>query len=1605
MKNLLRVCLIVILMVAPGMIVFIPSTSATDLTYLKTITYTHTQNVWRNGTTNQYFFSDTEYGLRYCTSDDGETFTLVDTVDDDANRGYFYVIGDGTYVYASLEWWDSPTYPNYIVAYSVSPTGLTEVGRVAVSNQESERFWATSDHVVHINQLAKNMSAYYFDGADFSFVTDVADGGWYRSITGDPDNENYIFCVRYLLSPRWYNVTVYYWDGASYTRINDYSDGSDINDPTPLKDSDWVLISEFEDGKTLLGFDGLDFYYYDTIDDSSNDAFTSAGLEIYGDWYYFWSERDGGISYYYWDGVELVKVDTLDNGNNLFNILCDNYLVYACYVGTGVVIYDFPSYDDVYVSGTMNVGWYDASHVHTIQEGLSNVSYGGNVHIWNGTYRENNLDILQPVNLMGNSSSVVTIDGESNDILWIDSYDVLVSGIKFYNASNCITTFGFDNITITDNYFNYSMSGYVTFYKETNLTIKDSIFNDLLYGVYIDLEFAESGCDILIYNNNFYYNFLNAFTNMGEVSSVTWNITKTLGTNIIGGPYLGGNYWDNYTGSDTTVPPDGIGDTDLPYNSSGNIYYGGDYLPLVTYELITDVWVDDDQAPGWYDASHVHTIQEGINNVTENYTVYVWDGAYSGLTWINKSCSIWGNGTSPSTLFEGEMIINASNITIRDIHFNNTPTGFFIDNFDGLNWLPVSNIGIFDCLFTNSTFYAIDIEDNFSSVSIFQNEFYDIDYFAIYLYGDIGSYSCDSCTVFSNNITGTRNAITFAGRNSAVYLNTILNGLSIPVFYYPRLAIWDSELVDVYANTIDIGDWAGIQVGTSNNCSFHDNFITGFNSTQLGIECFSDTYDNWFYDNYVSNDNNVHDEGFNFWNTTKTLETNIIGGPYTGGNYWSDYTGYDTNADGIGETQIPYTNSLEIYNGGDYLPLTNLTGSPPDAPTNFTATNIHANHTQHLTWTNAPGFDKTVIRYSTSGFPANPQSGISLYNGTGTSCYCSSPLPGQLYYYCAWTFYNNTFSNVTHVGCLTKPLAPTNIVTQSMGGNTINITWTKGVGSNRTIVVEGNGHYPTTINDGVILYNGTNEYYATNFTLNVRYIGLFGFTTWTYNPTLIEFSDPPSDIVYKYLYVNCFNESNPYQSIPFNMQVRNQDGSEVYQQLNISTWTCINLSSFVAEEKIYVRVWSDRYQARERFIPVFLNQYYNFSFYLPLKVVKTGDDREGGGNIENCDLRAFVDSTSCSGDSSDVTISLSNYLDTMITVSKYDSYYGWTAIPSNKYTYNTTAVVVNKTGLNANTSMVQVNYYYYFCQGDTVIAVYYCRVVESVDTGFTTYDRGVENAVVSFKRFMNTTGEYEIVGDTTADANGYVAIYLIPNVQYLVTITADGFITQNSSYTPYPANAVGQTVEKVFRLVRITNQTYNYTYLFQNIQWSFEPKGYTFHTGFTAYFNITSSDDQLEWFSMRAYSYNYSTYKWDLLSYQISYTPGGGSISYTIANISGKYDFECWFKKVGYPAYECSGAGSFEDIIAHFSQWMLDIPDQAYYIILVVIMCIVAGFSFLYLGAGILTGYIALAVMMLGLLIKPIEVVIGNGLSVSGWLIFIITFFVYSLGLFLWSRI
>ena len=104
----------------------------------------------------------------------------------------------------------------------------------------------------------------------------------------------------------------------------------------------------------------------------------------------------------------------------------------------------------------------------------------------------------------------------------------------------------------------------------------------------------------------------------------TWSYDPTPGENIVGGPTMGGNYWDNYTGID--LDDDGLGDTNLPYTNGGQIAAPGDSHPL-----IGDVDIDEVENPRtlctyeWLDLGR-NTRSTGSNFNTANGTHFATDG-------------------------------------------------------------------------------------------------------------------------------------------------------------------------------------------------------------------------------------------------------------------------------------------------------------------------------------------------------------------------------------------------------------------------------------------------------------------------------------------------------------------------------------------------------------------------------------------------------------------------------------------------------------------------------------------------------------------------------------------------------------------------------------------------------------------------------------------------------------------------------------------------------------------------------------------------------------------------------------------------------------------
>jgi hypothetical protein len=97
--------------------------------------------------------------------------------------------------------------------------------------------------------------------------------------------------------------------------------------------------------------------------------------------------------------------------------------------------------------------------------------------------------------------------------------------------------------------------------------------------------------------------------------------------------------------------------------------------------------------------------------------------------------------------------------------------------------------------------------------------------------------------------------------------------------------------------------------------------------------------------------------------------------------------------------------------------------------------------------------------------------------------------------------------------------------------------------------------------------------------------------------------------------------------------------------------------------------------------------------------------------------------------------------------------------------------------------------------------LYNLRVVETKITGDSQVDQSVPDCFVYIKRYLASTGVFTNVTSLYTDANGYVNVYLMPNVLYKVFFTKSGYTSGMDDYIPVPANIYGQTDEKTFRIV------------------------------------------------------------------------------------------------------------------------------------------------------------------------------------------------------------
>ncbi len=424
---------------------------------------------------------------------------------------------------------------------------------------------------------------------------------------------------------------------------------------------------------------------------------------------------------------------------------------------------------------------------------------------------------------------------------------------------------------------------------------------------------------------------------------------------------------------------------------------------IVTTNSPSNIYVDDDfnhSTPGWqYD--HFNKIQDGIDAVAENGTVYVFNGTYYESLDVIKSISVIGEDKHTTIIDENghgyyAFDIDADNVTISQFTIKD-------NDDDAIHCVYRNNVTISDNIFQendigiylhysenitmkNNTFFSDGIYLSFYGADLnelnthtIENNTIDgrpIRYYKndknIVVPSDSGQvlvFNCTNVTIQNMNISNINTAmqISFCSKveiSDNIIFNTfygIMTRLTTD-FYFSLNEIYDNSysglsIESVNNSIITMNNFTNnrygiyMEYGTFDDVNYisnnrfidnnngiwirlsigdlyvYHNLFGPDNGKAIGIELYSQNVlvneniiannnrgvyssvgalDNHYYHNtFINNNANALTDWNNTWDN----------GYPSGGNYWHDYTGSDSNNDGIGDTpkNIPGYYDVDNY--------------------------------------------------------------------------------------------------------------------------------------------------------------------------------------------------------------------------------------------------------------------------------------------------------------------------------------------------------------------------------------------------------------------------------------------------------------------------------------------------------------------------------------------------------------------------------------------------------------------------------------------------------------------------------------------------------------------
>ncbi|UCF07629.1 MAG: right-handed parallel beta-helix repeat-containing protein [Thermoplasmata archaeon] len=412
---------------------------------------------------------------------------------------------------------------------------------------------------------------------------------------------------------------------------------------------------------------------------------------------------------------------------------------------------------------------------------------------------------------------------------------------------------------ITNNTFSANTRGiYFHWSSQYNNIYYNNISDNTEYGIHV---YSSSATNNVIYNNNFFNNPNQAQDDATE--SNQWD----------NGYPTGGNYWNEYVGTDIQSGPDqnqpgsdGIGDD--PYNVDGDSV---DRYPLIEPYIIEPYLgpvhnIDTDE--------YFDTIQEAIDDpdTQSGHTVEVASGTYHENVVVNKSINLTGEDRDTTIIDAGGSgnVVRISTDGVNISGFTVTGCGMDWENA-GIRLDGVQHCAVFDNNVSSNNRRGIQIEYS-SENSITDNLISSNLYYGIYLDNS-----------HSNTLAGN----TFSDSGECLYLSSS-----------PNNNILNNDI----SNSTD-----GINVFNSDGNNITGNNV--FYNLDDGIVIVLSSMNNLTGNTMIGNGILIIGNSLEHWNTHFIDTSNTVDGKPV--YYWKDLTG-GTIPQGAGQVILANCTNVRI---------------------------------------------------------------------------------------------------------------------------------------------------------------------------------------------------------------------------------------------------------------------------------------------------------------------------------------------------------------------------------------------------------------------------------------------------------------------------------------------------------------------------------------------------------------------------------------------------------------------------------------------------------------------------------------------------------------------